>query len=126
MAQRDEIVRPPLALPGGGSELIRFKVIATGSPYQQDSQTCTTVLAEVMDVMCEGASVDVGDEIIVWDPWGCWFDIPIDTLANALGFATKLQKNDTYDISECANDDPNQSCFWNCLNLCCQEEVYVS
>jgi len=108
---------------GGGAPFIRFEVLAAGAFYDDTSVECNTVTAKVLDVSCKGTGVSANDEVRIWDPSGCWFSIPIENIENAHGLAIKMARGDAFAISECTEDDPNESCFWMVVNLCCLEEV---
>ena len=108
---------------GGGAPFIRFEVLSAGAFYDDTSVECNTVLAKVLDISCKGTGVSANDEVRIWDPSGCWFSIPIENIENAHGLAIKMKRGDTFAISECTEDDPNESCFWMVVNLCCLEEV---
>ena len=60
---------------GGGGQRRRFEL----GPYLGDmvSAECDSVRAEVLDVSCSGAGVNVGDEVTIWDPSRCHFNMPI-------------------------------------------------
>ena len=79
--------------------------------------------ATVLDVSCQSSGVSANDEVIIWDPSGCWFNIPIENIENSHGTAVRMTRGGTFAISECSEDDPNETCFWMVLNLCCTEEV---
>ena len=108
---------------GGGAPFIRFEVLAVGPHYLDTSTECNTVTASVLDVSCSSTGVAAGDEVIIWDPSGCWFSIPIENIENAHGMAIRMDRGDTFAISDCSEDDPTEACFWMVVNLCCLEEV---
>jgi hypothetical protein len=112
---------------GGGT--IRFRVLSTGPFYGTGESVsdaeCVTVVGEILDVSCGLQGVSVGDEVIVWDPNGCWFNIPIENIENMYGTAMKMARGGEYEDWSCFDSldyqDPN--CFWEVINLCCTEEV---
>ena len=108
----------------GGAKFIEFIVTAAGPPYQNDETYCNSVAADVTLVSCDACGVSVGDEINIWDPRGCWFNIPVDNLDGAFGTAVWMKKPDGMAESDCENDDPSETCYWVCTELCCREEVY--
>jgi len=108
---------------GSGHATIRFEVISAGPSYANTSIECFNVTATVLDVSCGEGGVAAYDEVIIWDPSGCWFDIPIDNLENAHGTAIQMSRGDSFAISQCSEDDPDETCFWMVINLCCLEEV---
>lgn len=109
----------------GGVQTIRFKVLAAG-PFLGDlAIECDSVVAEVIDVSCSGAGVDVGDEVIIWDPSRCNFNIPLETLIGSHGWATKMI-NDTYGATDCLYDlEAEGACRWVVTTLCCVEDIYA-
>ena len=120
--------KPPRARwhgnPGGtGAVIIRFETVSVGPFYLDTSAECGTVVATVLDVSCKSAGVSVNDEVTIWDPSGCWFNIPVENLENTRGTAVKMKKGTTFGISECTEEDETEGCFWMVQTLCCVEEV---
>jgi len=107
-----------------GNASIRFEVLSAG-PFLGDLATeCDYVVAEVLGVSCQGAGVEVDDEVNVWDPSRCQFNIPIDILIGAHGRATRMV-NDTEGIVDCEDEREDEgSCLWEVQTLCCNEEIY--
>lgn len=111
---------------GGGAPIIRFEVLAAG-PFLGDTVLeCDYVTAEVLGISCKGAGVSVGDEIIVWDPGRCQFNIPLEVLIGTHGWATKMV-NDTEGADDCLDERVAEgACRWVVQALCCAEEIYGS
>lgn len=116
-------VRHVLSEAASGTEIIRFEVISL-CPYVDDISTpCAAVNAEVLTISCS-SGVSVGDEVIVYDPSGCWFQVPIEVLENAVGVAVSMQKGIYWDIPDCMEDIDSGDCWWMVVSLCCVEEIY--
>ena len=108
---------------GSGAPFIRFEVLSVGPPYYAASAECFTVTAQVLDISCLAAGVASGDEVTIWDPSNCWFDIPIANLENSHGTAIKMSRNGEWGIAGCYEEDSSETCFWMVIGLCCLEEV---
>jgi hypothetical protein len=111
---------------GGGSNggKIWFRVIAIGY-YTSAFRVvgCEYVRAVVTQVSCDASSVSVGDEVSVFDPMYCYFNLPITLLMQLSGTATLSKKSDL-NLSRCGVDIPG--CFWSVDGVCCLEEDYAS
>jgi len=114
--------------PGGGAEIIRFRVLSQG-PFLGESADCYTVRAEVLDTICGSSSVKIGDQVIIHDPSGCHFNIPMDVLLNAHGTAVKMADSDDDGLSNCWELEQYygyylNGCWWMVQTLCCVEDLY--
>lgn len=124
---RDKFGRWVPSSGGAGGQSIRFEVIAAG-PFLGEEGTaghCNFVRARVLDVSCGGAGVEVDDEVLIWDPSGCHFNIPIEVLEGAHGTANRM----VTDISgvDCVYERLDQGrCWWVVIALCCTEDVVAS
>lgn len=116
----------------GGHTVIRFRVVSVGSFQSLLSQECLSVVAVVLEVSCSSSGVSVGDEVTIWDPLACWFNLPIDILENTAGMAVKMEIGSNFVPSQCEATGTgtgtaataDTSCYWVVQNLCCAEEVY--
>jgi len=107
----------------GGHAVIRFRVIAL-CPYTDDwSSPCICVRAEILTVSCD-SGLAVGDEVLVYDPSGCWFQVPIEVLENAHGIAVSMARADYEAVPDCLESIDFGACFWMVQHLCCLEELY--
>lgn len=134
---------------GGGSTTIRFQILSLGPFTSESSAYCLTVLAEVLDVSCNGSGVNIGDEVVIWDPDQCQFSIPAELLVGLRGSAIMMRwaNADTLGtgtgtgtnipipgrgggISQCVGDLGSGTgwvegeCWWMVQTLCCGEEIY--
>ena len=110
---------------GAGARVIRFQILAAG-PYLGDmvSAECDSVRAEVLDVSCSGAGVNVGDEVTIWDPSRCHFNIPIEMLLGANGMAVEMV-SDIEGVVDCYDALQEEgACLWMVQSLCCTEDIY--
>lgn len=111
--------------PGGvGHEVIDFEVISLASYLSEGSTPCVAVNAEVLGVSCNAQTVQVGDEVRVYDPAGCWFRVPIDVLEGARGQAVLMQRGEYEAVPDCEEYDEYGECWWLVQHLCCVEELY--
>lgn len=110
---------------GSGLAIIKFEVVAAG-PYLGDvTPECDYVTAEVLNVTCAGSGVSISDEVRVWDPERCHFNIPIEVLVGAIGWAAKMTSPDPYAAFECLDDaQEDATCRWEVQTLCCTEQIY--
>ncbi len=108
-----------------GTQVIRFEILAAG-PFLGDlALECDSVVAEVTDISCAGAGVSVGDEVVVWDPDRCHFNVPLEVLIGAHGSASKMV-NDTEYLTDCLYDlEAEGACRWVTGPLCCVEDNYA-
>jgi len=107
-----------------GARVIRFEILAAGPFLGEMAVECDSVRAEVLDVSCGGAGVNVGDEVSVWDPSRCHFNIPVEMLLGAHGTAVQVE-NDLEGIVDCYDALKEEGeCLWVVQSLCCIEDVY--
>lgn len=108
-----------------GPATIRFEVLAAGPFLGNLALECDSVTAKVLSISCGGASVSVDDEVVIWDPDRCKFNIPIEVLKGAHGRATYMV-NDTADITDCVYElEAEGDCRWEIGDLCCNEDIYA-
>jgi hypothetical protein len=110
---------------GGGAGIIRFKVLSAGPFLGDTALECDYVVAEVLGISCKGAGVSVGDQVNVWDPSECHFNIPLEVLVGTHGMAAKMV-NDTEGVDCLDTRLAEGSCRWVVQTLCCVEEIYGS
>lgn len=123
MAQRDEIVRPPLFPPGSGATRISFQVVAPGPYLGQLSNECDYVTVEIIGISCNSSGYVVGQEVKVWDRFRCKFNLPIEVLSGAYGGATLMVNDGASD--DCADAIAEEgACRFEVDWLCCTEEIY--
>lgn len=110
---------------------MRFQVLSAGPFYGSgdvaSAAECITVQAEVLNLSCSYTGASIGDEVTVWDPNGCWFNIPIENIEGAYGTATLLARGGSFEQGGCIDalgGQPND-CFWMVVQLCCLEQVGV-
>jgi hypothetical protein len=72
----------------------------------------------------------VGDEVNVYDPEYCHFNLPIELLIGLSGTATRY-KSENYQpdldyVLDCLTDLRTAGCMWMIDTLCCAEEEIIS
>ena len=107
----------------GSSTKIWFRVIGTVNDILWNSG-CEGVYAIVTRVSC-GSSVQVGDEVMVFDPDLCWFNLPIELLMRFRGTATWAENNGAVGPDICPDVPVPGECIWIVDGACCLEEVYA-
>lgn len=127
-----------------GHVVIQFRVLRL-SPYtDENSSPCQAVVAEVIAVSCNGSGVAVGDEVTVYDPYACWFSVPIEILEGSVGQAVLMKRDGSGSssgsgqIGVCqdaiaqnngsgsgSSSSSSSSCWWLVQHLCCTEELYA-
>ncbi len=111
---------------GGGTLSVRFQVEAAG-PFLGDINTpeCDFVVATILALSCGGSGVAIGEEVNVWDPSRCHFNLPIATLVGAHGFAVNMVSDLTG--VDCIDERASEgACHLVVVNLCCTEEIFGS
>lgn len=109
---------------GSGAAAIRFEVLSAGPSLGDLVLECDSVVAEVLNVSCGGAGVGVGDEVTIWDPSRCHFNVPLEVLIGAVGMAIKMV-NDTEGVIDCLYArEAEGACWWEVQTLCCVEDIY--
>lgn len=114
----------------GGATLIAFRILSI-APFVGETAACEAVLAEVLRINCSGSAISVGDEVIIYDPSGCYFNIPIQVLINAHGTALLTAWDDdinSHGIAECFVNSYDYGaegeCYWAVQTLSCCEDIY--
>lgn len=113
----------------GGAEIISFRVLSSGYFIGETDNFCLRVQAEVVAVNCPSNSVSVGDEIAIWDPGGCQFNVPIEILLNMRGTAIKMAPVPAGSSPFCGGvyapgEEIFDECWWLVQTLCCVEDWY--
>ena len=115
---------------GGGAARIRFTILATDFTVGNGALGCDHVVAIVTHVSCGGAGVSVGDEVKIYDPEYCHFNLPIDLLVGLSGTATKMDSSSYQEgldyILYCMQEIRDDGCIWMIDTLCCSEEEYIN
>lgn len=115
---------------GGGAGRIRFTILATDFTVGNGALGCDHVVAIVTHVSCGGAGVSVGDEVKVYDPEYCHFNLPIELLVGLSGTATKMDSSSYQEgldyILYCMQEIRDDGCIWMIDTLCCAEEEYIN
>lgn len=112
---------------GGGNEIIKFRILSASAAIGRGFNGCDFVRAEVTQIGCRLSGVEIGDEVNIWDPDFCYFNLPIDLLTGLRGTAQKFQNSITpYDadnLVDCEYDVLAEGpCLWVATSLCCAEE----
>ena len=106
---------------GGGGGKIWFTVLEIDY-YLWILPGCERVRAVVTQVSCETTAVAVGDEVYIYDPVFCYFNVPIVILMQLRGTAT-LSKKGSLNLTACGLTVPD--CFWAVDSVHCLEEEYA-
>jgi len=109
---------------GGGAPQIRFRVLSLAPYLVEISSACVAVNAEVLDVSCN-SGLTPGDEVLIFDPSGCWFTVPIDVLEGAHGIAVSMSKGAYWDVPDCVEEVDGGPCWWMVIHLCCMEDLFA-
>ena len=110
---------------GGSNESIDFVILEWFPAADPDVPVCDCVLAEVTAVSC-GASVAVGDEVLVCDPQLCWFNLPVEILVGSVGHANLMDRGGIFSNLECPTlltDYSVGACIWVVRGICCTESA---
>jgi hypothetical protein len=93
---------------GGGVKMLLFEI------FDADECGVGCVNTEVVMVACglSEAEVKVGDELIVSDAAGCFFNVDPVFLIGVKGFAIKMDGT-----SDCSYEE--EDCHWVVISLCC-------
>jgi hypothetical protein len=115
---------------GGGAPRIRFTILSAAFTVGFGALGCDHVVVQVNHISCGGTGVSVGDEVNVYDPEYCHFNLPIELLVGLNGTAT-LMKSENYqtDVSyvvDCVEELRNGGCMWMIDTLCCSEEEIIN
>lgn len=109
---------------GGGHVVIQFSILYLAPYTDEISSPCEAVVAEVTSVSCNSSGVAVGDEVTVYDPSACWFNVPIEVLEGATGQAVLMQADEYGSVPDCVEQE-TAACWWLVQHLCCTEELYA-
>tara|TARA_R110002020_G_scaffold34660_4_gene105282 strand:+ start:9529 stop:10659 length:1131 start_codon:yes stop_codon:yes gene_type:complete len=112
---------------GGGGDIIHFKILSVSPAIGMNATGCDFVQGEVTQISCTGSSVRIGDEVRIWDPVYCYFNMPIELLVGLHGVAHKMDNPiDPYDadlLTDCQYEVVAAgACRWIVSSLCCSEE----
>ena len=116
---------------GGGSAAprVRFVIQSTVFSIGMGAIGCDFVNALVTHVSCGGAGVAVGDEIQIYDPEYCHFNLPIELLVGLCGTATLNDAAAYIDgldgFEDCLTQLLGTRCMWMIDTLCCSEEETI-
>lgn len=118
---------------GGGTSgptKIRFTILSTSFTVGLGALGCDHVIALVNHVSCGANDVAVGDEVEVYDPEYCHFNLPIPLLVGLSGSATRM-KSENYQEGleypfECAAELRAAKCMFMIDSLCCAEEELIN
>lgn len=118
---------------GGGAARVRFTILSTAFSEVLGAIGCDFVTARVNYISCNSTDVAVGDEIRIFDPEYCHFNLPIELLVGLCGTATSMDaaefiasRDAAYSLPECLYALDGQSCIWMIDTLCCAEEEEVA
>lgn len=111
--------------PTVGSQVIRFRINSLAPYTDEISSPCEAVIAEVLSVSCQSSSVSVGDEVTIYDPNNCWFNVPIEVLEGASGQAVLMEAGVYEQVPDCV-EASEEGCWWLVQHLCCTEELYAN
>ena len=112
---------------GSGNPSIHFTITSTAFTIGLGALGCDHVTAVVDLISCGGAEgVEVGDEVDIYDPQGCFFNATIYELEGAVGKAelmdsTAYKKGLEY-VVPCVPDVQLKGCIWVVYDMCCLEE----
>lgn len=116
----------PLAAGGSGAPRIRFTILSADFTVGFGALGCDHVVVIVNHVSCGGTGVAVGDEVRVYDPEYCHFNLPLELLIGLSGTATWM-KSENYLVGldyfdYCIAELRAAGCMWMIDTLCCAEE----
>jgi hypothetical protein len=107
---------------GGVGGKIWFKVISI-SDYYWEVPGCEYIRAEVTQKSCS-ANVAIGDIVYIFDPFFCWFNLPIAIMMRITGTATFAENGFWDGVTPLVCGVTPGKCFWCVDNVCCLEEEY--
>lgn len=116
---------------GGGSQTpkIRFTIVATNFSVGLGALGCDLVVGLVNHVSCGYTGVRVGDEVNIYDPEYCHFNLPIELLVGLSGTATMMDSDYYQDglesVLPCVRELVEARCMWMIDTLCCSEEEMI-
>lgn len=116
---------------GGGSQTprIRFTIVSANFSIGLGALGCDLVVGIVNHVSCGYTGVRVGDEVNIYDPEYCHFNLPIELLVGMNGTATMMD-SDYYqegleNVLPCVRELVDAGCMWMIDTLCCSEEEMI-
>lgn len=107
---------------GGVGGKIWFKVISI-SIYYWELPGCEYIRAEVTQKSCD-ANVNIGDIVYIFDPFFCWFNLPIAIMMRITGTATFAENGFWDGVTPLVCGVTPGKCFWSVDSVCCLEEDY--
>jgi len=107
---------------GGVGGKIWFKVISI-SDYYWEVPGCEYIRAEVTQKSCN-ANVAIGDVVYIFDPFFCWFNLPIAIMMRITGTATFAENGFWDGVTPLVCGVTPGKCFWSVDSVCCLEEDY--
>ncbi len=115
---------------GVGHVRIRFTIESTSFAVGLGQTGCDFVNATVTYISCAGSGVAVGDEVHIFDPEYCHFNLPIEILVGLCGTATQMDSaaflsRTSYGLADCTYELAGASCMWMIDTLCCAEEELI-
>lgn len=115
---------------GSGAPKIRFTILSASFTVGFGALGCDHVVVLVKHISCGGTGVSVDDEVKVYDPEYCHFNLPIELLVGLSGTAT-LMKSENYQagldyVLYCLDEIRAVPCMWMIDTLCCSEEEVIS
>lgn len=109
---------------------IRFTILSASFSVGLGALGCDHVVAIVNHISCGGTGVNVGDEVLVYDPEYCHFNLPIPLLVGLSGQATMMSSANYQPgleyLLDCVAETQAAGCIWMIDNLCCSEEEIIS
>jgi len=120
----------PVVSGSSGSETIHFEIIDIGKDLGKNATGCDFVEAVVTQITCGGGTVAVGDEVRIWDPEYCHFNIPRDLLIGLHGVANKMDNPiSAYDLDQLVDCQyqvlAEGDCRWLVEHLSCAEQYNI-
>lgn len=114
---------------GIGPPKIRFTILSTSFTVGFGALGCDHVIVLVNHVSCSATGVSVGDELDVYDPEYCHFNLPIELLVGLSGTATLMDASSYQEgldyALECLEEIRAARCIWMVDNLFCAEEESI-
>ena len=105
---------------GGVGGKIWFKVVSI-SDYYWEVPGCEYIRAEVTQKSCS-ANVAIGDIVYIFDPFFCWFNLPIAIMMRISGTATFAENAYWDGVTPLVCGVTPGKCFWSVDGVCCLEE----
>lgn len=120
---RRTVLYPPQTQAGSGvGGKIWFKVISI-SDYYWEVPGCEYIRAQVTQKSCN-ANVAIGDIVYIFDPFFCWFNLPIAIMMRITGTATFAENAFWDGVTPLVCGVTPGKCFWSVDSVCCLEEDY--